>query len=88
MPLKPAAAERPPASPRLLSDPSPLIPKMLTKPVPESRVKRNLPSELIAVSRFVLPVGSVATIVPGNGVNDPSVPIANPEMVDVAELEV
>lgn len=40
------------------------------------------------MSRLVLPVGSVATIVPGNGVSAPSAPIANPEMVDVAELEV
>ena len=47
-----------------------------------------MPSELIAVSRFVLPVGRVAATVPGKGVNAPSVPIANPEIVDVAELEV
>ena len=40
------------------------------------------------MSRFVLPLGSVAVTVPGKGVNAPSVPIANPEMVEVAELEV
>ena len=40
------------------------------------------------MSRFVLPVASVAATVPGKEVSAPSVPIANPEMVDVAELEV
>ena len=42
----------------------------------------------MAMSRFVLPLGLVPTIVPARGVSDPLTPIANPEIVDVAEFEV
>jgi hypothetical protein len=52
------------------------------------RVYRNLPFALTVISMSVLPAGKVPTIVPGNGVNDPFAPIANPEIVDVAELAV
>jgi hypothetical protein len=45
-------------------------------------------SELIAISRFVLPAGLVPTTVPGRGVNEPVAPIAKPEMVAEPAFEV
>ena len=61
---------------------------MLIIPTFESRLYRNFPSELIAMSKFVAPVGFVPTMVPGNAVNVPSLPMVKPEMVEVPALEV
>ena len=81
IPLDPAAAERPPTSPRLVRVPSSLMPKMLTDPVPESSVYKNFPSALMAISRLVLPEGLIPTSVPPTGVSAPFFEIKKPEIV-------
>jgi hypothetical protein len=61
---------------------------MLTVPVPEFSVNRNLPSALRARSIFVLPVGLVPTIVPGKAVRVPVEPMAKPETVALPAFDV
>src|ERR1700756_110865 len=56
-------------------------------PVAEFSENRNLPSALIAISKFVLPAGLVPTTVAPTGVSAPLTPIANPEIVDEPALD-
>jgi len=81
MPLKPDEAEIPSMEPALISVPSCWMAKMPMVPFPELRVKRNLPSALTVISRFVAPVALLARTVPGKGVRAPELPMANPEIV-------
>src|ERR1700731_5484069 len=81
MPLNPEAREMLSAEPMLSSCPSLWMAKIPMVPFPEFREKRNLPSELMMISRFVAPLGFAATTVPGRGVSAPLAPIAKPEMV-------
>jgi len=74
--------------PRLTRVPSDWIPKVLIMPTSPSRLYRNLPSELIAMSRLVAPLGLVPTMVPDNAVNAPFEPMIKPEMVEVPAFEV
>ena len=60
---------------------------MLTEPVPELRVYRNLPSPLAARSRLVGPAGSELRIAPAMGVSAPLEPTEKPATVEVAVID-
>jgi hypothetical protein len=55
---------------------------------PDSMVKRNLPSLLVARSRLEVPAGKAKTTVLPIGVNAPVALIENPEMFADAVFEV
>ena len=61
--VRPAAAGKPPVTPRFTSDPSFAIWNMPTVPVPAFSEYRKRPSVLIVMSRFVDPAGFTATMV-------------------------
>jgi hypothetical protein len=79
MPLYPAFSEKPPISSRTFRVPSAFTLKLPTVPVPESSVYSHLPSMVTAISRFVLPLGKVASTVLAIALNEPSEPIEKPE---------
>src|SRR5581483_8083710 len=87
MPLRPAAAGRPPWMPKFVSEPSCSIWKIPTEPPAALSEYRKAPSALIAISRLVAPDGFKPTTVPGNAVSAPFAPIAKPEIDEVPAFE-
>src|SRR5260370_41844550 len=86
MPWKPTDCGRPSTPPILVSWPPAPIEKAPMAP-PDSMVKRNLPSLLVARSRLEVPAGKVKTTVLPIGGNAPVALIENPEMVADAVFE-
>src|SRR5271165_2381508 len=64
MPWKPSDCGRPSTPARLVSWPPAPMEKAPTAPAPDSMVKRNLPSLLVARSRLKLPAGKAPTTNP------------------------